>query len=237
VRLAPPPRPGPAATDVASALREAADRFGHRPAVTVLGPDRRDEQGFASLAQWAAKGAHLLTLDLLAEPRDTLRVDLRPGWPLAAVTLAAWWSGLTVSLDDGPATVAVVEEGRPPGTADEVLWIGDAVDGAPLGEVDGEAWVHAVQTFPDQPPAPAAAPELAAIQHHGRAWSQRELLQHGIEDLPGDGPLGIDAATSLSPPALLAAIAVRPLSTGRPTVVLRGTDRTAAAGERVAVWR
>jgi hypothetical protein len=34
----------------------------------------------------------------------------------------------------------------------------------------------------------------------------------------------------------LVALAVRPLVTGRPTVVLRGVPRDVAAGERVATW-
>jgi uncharacterized protein (TIGR03089 family) len=205
--------------------------------VTVLHPSRRDEQGVASLAQWAAKGAHLLELDLLLEPGDVLTLDVPAGWTAAAVALAAWWSGLVVDLDGG-GQVAVVEEGRtPPPGAEEVLWVGGQVDGAPSAPVPGDAWVHAVQSFPDQPPPPRSAPGLLAVVAGDTRWTQEELLAAATEELPAEGTLGLDSATDLSPALTLAAVAVRPLVVGKPTVVLRGDDRAAAAGERVRSWR
>jgi hypothetical protein len=225
--------------DLGAALRSARQELGHRPAVTVLRPERREEQGVASLAQWAAKGAHLLELDLLLEPGDVLALVAPLGWTSAAVALAAWWSGVAVTLDPelaGP-TVAVVEEGRvPPAGAEEVFWLGAAVDGAPLGPVPGEAWVHAVQSFPDQPPAPRAAAELTAVVDRDRRWTHAELLALVEERLPDHGTLGLDGAEALPAPLALAAVAVRPLVVGRPTVVLRDVDRGRADGEKVAVW-
>jgi hypothetical protein len=238
VQLAPPSAVRPSPPDLAAALRSAQQELGHRPAVTVLGSDRRDEQGVASLAQWAAKGAHLLELDLLLEPGDVLLLDAPLGWTVAAVALAAWWSGITLTVDPTtPASAAVVEEGRtPPQDAEEVFWLGAAVDGAPTGEVPGEAWAHAVQTFPDQPPSPRAAPDLLALVAGGERWTHAELIA-ATEGLPQAGALGIDRATTLSAGLALAAVAVRPLLVGKPTVVLRHGDRSAAAGERVTSWR
>lgn len=237
VRLDAPRSPRPAPGDLATALARARDDLGHRPAVTVLGPDRRDEQGVASLAQWAAKGAHFLELDLMLEPGDRLAVDLEVGWPLAAVALAAWWAGIAIDLD-GAAPVAVVHEGRTaPPTAEDVLWIGDAVDGAPTGEVAGEAWTSTVQTFPDHPPPARAAAELAAIVTAGRVLTQAEVVTAATSLLGDGGSLGLDAASELPIELQLTALAVRPLLAGRPTVVLRnGVDRAAAAGEKVATW-
>lgn len=233
MQLSPPPGSRPAPEDLATALREAAERLGHRPAVTVLHPERRDEQGVASLAQWAAKGAHLLQADLLLEPGDRLAVRMPVGWPLAAVTLAAWWAGIVVTLD-GPAEVAVVHEGHePPPGADDVLWTGDAVDGAPVGPVAGEPWAQAVQAFPDHPPAPAAHRDGAALEHAGEVSSQHDLIRR-IEG--EEGTLGLDLAT-IGLEEGLVAVAVRPLVTGRHTVVLDGVGREAAEGERVRVWR
>jgi uncharacterized protein (TIGR03089 family) len=237
VQLAAPTARRPLPGNLAEALHAARDALGHRPAVTVLGAQRRDEQGVASLAQWAAKGAHLLELDLLLEPGDVLTLDAPIGWTTAAVCLACWWSGITVSVGGPSGTVAVLEEGRdPPPDADDVLWLGDAVDGAPTTEVDGEAWVHAVQTFPDQPPPPRATPDLPALVVAGRSWSQAELVRTAA-DLPSAGTLGLEDAEALPPATAIAALVVRPLLVGRPTVVLRGVDRDAAAGERVTVWR
>jgi uncharacterized protein (TIGR03089 family) len=237
MQLAPPTAVRPTPPDLATALRGAREELGHRPAITVLGRDRRDEQGVASLAQWAAKGAHLLELELLLEPGDVLTLDAPTGWTAAAVALAAWWSGVIVQLDPRAASpVAVVEEGRsPPEGTEDVLWLGAAVDGAPLGDVPGEAWVHAVQSFPDQPPTPRAGAELLAVLAGTERWTQAELIA-ATAGLPPAGTLGLDDRSTLPPALALAAVAVRPLLVGRPTVVLRDADRDAAVGERVAVW-
>lgn len=233
MQLAPPPGSRPTPPDLASALRNTAEELGHQPAITVLRPGRRDEQGLASLAQWTAKGAHLLEADLLLEPGDRLALRGPVGWPMAVVALAAWWAGIVVTLD-GDAEVAVVHEGHPPPPgAVDVLWVGDAVDGSPTVAVDGEPWAEAVQAFPDQPPTPRATADAPALEHGATAASHRELIARvGVEQ----GVLGIDAATIDTVEGLVA-VAVRPPVTGRATVVLAGTTREAADGERVRVWR
>lgn len=230
-------RPLPPADDLAGALRTAAQTLGDRPAVTVLRADRREEQGFASLAQWAAKGAHLLEMEHLLKPGDRLALVGPPGWLPAAVCLAAWWAGVTVALDGG-APVAVVHEAcEPPADAGEVLSFGDALDGSPTSSGgpagDAEPWPVAVQLFPDQPPEPRAGPDLPALRAEGRGWSQQEVLQ---EVAAGrlEGPLGVDGGPP--PRAWLPAVAVRPLRAGEPTVVLAGAERRAAEKEGVSTW-
>ena len=240
MQLAPPDAGAPRATDVATALATARDRLGHRPAVTVISDRGREEQGVASLAQWAAKGAHLLELDLLLQPGDPLHLNAPLSWTSAAVCLAAWWSGIAVT---GPTTggVSVVHESRRPrDDVDELFRLGDAPDGAPLEDVPGEAWTSAVQTFPDRPPPPRAEPGTVALRLEGREYRQSELLAAAAElgegtlgvvtDVVGE-PLGLDATSAL------VAVALRPLVTGRPTVLLRGVDRSRADGERVRSWR
>lgn len=235
MQLRPPVEPRTTPSDVASGLTSAVDRLGFRPAVTVLRPERRDEQGFATLAQWTAKGAHLLEADLLAGPGDRLHLDVAPGWTLAAACLAAWWAGCTVTLD-GDAEVAILEEGRePPDAAVDVLWVGAAIDGAPLETVVGEVYAQAVQTWPDQPPPPRAAAELPALVAGQRRWTQQELLAEAA-GLGAAGTLGLDAA-SADPVTAILAIAARPVALGAATVVLAGADREAASGDAVASWR
>lgn len=224
----------PPSTDVATALRVAAEQLGHRPALTVVRPDGREEQGFASLAQWAAKGAHLLELDQLLEPGMRVAVTGPPGWMPAAVALAAWWAGLVVVVD-GPADTAVVHETATAPDANEVLWTGDAPDGSPIGDVPGEAYAVAVQAFPDQPPPPRAAPDQPALLAGGRSWTQTELLDTALSLAEPDATLGLE--TLDRPELWLPAVAVRPLVTGRPTVVLRDVDHERAAGEGVTAWR
>lgn len=235
MQLAPPPGSRPTPPDLPTALRDAATQLGHRPAVTLLRAERREEQGVASLAQWAAKGAHLIEADLLLEAGDRLALRAPVGWGAAAVALAAWWAGILVTLD-GDAEVAVVHDSlEPPPGANDVLWLGDAVDGSPVTAVVGEAWAQAVQAFPDQPPVPHGHGGAPALDHRGTVATQRELIDR-VAEADEPGTLGLDAAT-VDPVEGLLAVAVRPLLTGRPTVVLDGTDHAAAEGERVAVWR
>ncbi|MFP4634748.1 MAG: TIGR03089 family protein [Nitriliruptoraceae bacterium] len=237
MRLEPPPTTRSRPDEVATALRDAAERLGHRPAVTVLLPDGRQEQSVASLAQWAAKGAHLLELDLQLEPGDRLHLDVPPSWPAVAVVLACWWAGIAVTLD-GDAEVAVVHADRDGPAGAEVLRVGDGFDGAPPDTGHDEAWVRAVQAFPDQPPTPRAASGLAAMVSDGAVLTQAELLAI-LDERPGAdaGPLGIVAPRDGGVDATtLVDLALRPLVSGRPTVVVRGVGREAADGERVGVW-
>jgi uncharacterized protein (TIGR03089 family) len=185
VQLTPPSRPDPDVTDLAAALRGATQRVGAGPAITVLFPDGRQEQGMASLAQWAAKGAHLLELDAMLGPGDTIGLDAPLSWTSAAVCLAAWWAGIAISLD-GDAEVVVVHEDRHGAmTADEGYVLGDAIDGGPAGDLDVEPWVRAVQTFPDQPPLPRASADAVALRAGSRSWTQRDLLERARTLAPG----------------------------------------------------
>jgi hypothetical protein len=233
VQLGASPGALPASTSIAEALRVAATRLGHRPAVTVLGEGVREEQGFASLLRWAAKGAHLLEIEALTEPGEVLLLDGEVGWATAAVVYAAWWAGLVVSTEDEDPTVAVV--GRPPGDRSPgpdafVYTLEPYSAGTPA---DAEPWTSAVQTFPDQPPSPRGDGDSLALRTGDRtAWTQSELLT--ASGRWGDeGVLGISAdADALS--GLLAL--VRPLRVGRPTVVIAGGGLEAAKAEGIDRW-
>lgn len=191
-----------------------------------------------SLAQWAAKGAHLLELDLLLSPGDRISLDAPLSWTSAAVCLAAWWAGVTVTLD-GDAEVAVVHPDRKVPQDVELFSVGDAIDGSP-GSVEGselggaEPWVRAVQSFPDQPPAPQAAAEQAALRLGGRDYTHAQVMD--IARTMGTGTAGV-VADQTPPLEGLIAVTARPLVTHRPTVVVRqGVDRSAAEGDRVRHW-
>ncbi len=233
MQLSPPSRPDPHARDLAAALQDAHRQVGSGPAVSVLFPEGRQEQGMTSLAQWAAKGAHLLELDLLLQPGDRLHLDAPLSWTSAAVCLAAWWAGVTVTLD-GDAEVAVVYGDRPTPAQAEVFRVGDAIDGSPGPGVDGpEPWVRAVQTFPDQPPPPRAASDRVAVRAGGRDYTHTEVVD--LARSMGEGTAGVDAAGA-PPFEGLVATAARPLVHHRPTVVLRGVEAEAAEADRVRHW-
>ncbi|MDP9023411.1 MAG: hypothetical protein M3N57_12100 [Actinomycetota bacterium] len=222
----------PDATDLAEALRGAAETLGHRPAITVLRPDRRDEQGFASLLRWTAKGAHLLELECLLEPGDRVRLHSPAGWPAAVVCLAAWWIGAGLTVDRDAPVAVHHEQLHAPEDADDVYAVGDAPDGTPTAQTSSEPWAVAVQAFPDVHPNPQAAAQRPALFTGGEQRTQAELLAaaHQWQD---EGALGMPA--NVEPAVWIPAI-IRPLVTGEPTVILAGVDRGAASAERVAVW-
>ncbi|MCC5947654.1 MAG: hypothetical protein JJT89_04285 [Nitriliruptoraceae bacterium] len=247
MRLGPPTRNGPPPDDVAVAVRQAAHQLGHRPAVTLLLPAGRQEQSAASLAQWAAKGAHLLQTDLFLEPGDEVRLDAPWSWTTAAVALAVWWAGGVVRL--GPGGAPVLDVLGPDGPADpdgEVLTVGDGIDGAPTttaGGPGGLAWTREAQPFPDQPPPPAGAPDAAAVRSGDTTHHQRALLERAAAMGDADGTAGLavagtapDGAVHVDPVDALALVALRPLLTGAPTLIARGVDQQAAAGDRVRCW-
>lgn len=221
------------ARDVASAVRRVASSAGHRPALTLLAPTGRQEQSFTSVAQWVSKTAHWLALDLLLEPGDRLGVVGPPGWVPAVAALGAWWAGLTVVLGpeaDGADVVVAHADGVPAVTGDLVVW-GWEFDGTPASAGPTEPFVHAVQPFPDDPPAPVGTERDTALDDGARTLTQAELLA-SVHDEPANSA-GVDPTAS----PWLPAATVRPLVTGRPTVLLApGVDRTAADGDRVAHW-
>jgi hypothetical protein len=262
---------GPRPQTTPEAVTRGASALGHRPAVSLLLPDGRQEQSGASLAQWAAKGAHLLQLDLLLEPGDEVRLAAPWSWTTAAVALAVWWAGGVVRLDATgsvhEAGIAVVGPDGDPGDAPDVFVLGDGIDGAPQVDRPGghEAWTRAAQPFPDQPPPPRATPEMPAIRQGGRSFDHRAVLDLAagrgevgtlaLEVGSSTGAPGVprpqppqdavpetdaapetDAVAEVDAATALALIALRPLLSGRPTVILRGVDRTAADGDRVTDW-
>jgi hypothetical protein len=248
---------GPPADDVPTALEQARAALGQRPAITVRhapagGEDSdgsRREQGFASLAGWVAKGAHLVRDELGLGPGDELGLAGPACWPVAAVALAAWWVGVTL-IPAEAAEVAVVHTGSEGATAAgaTLLWVGDAMDGT--GTLDpsrpwGEWWTEAVIPFPDRPPTPARDGGLAAVRTATGAISQRALLaatQDAMKDASGVlGLLRRPSGTATIDADELALLALRPLVTGSATVVLADivTDPLLArivASERISAW-
>ena len=247
------------AEDVPAAVRAAA-AGGHRPAITLLLPSeggpaeggpvaatRRDdagrrpaarasvrqEQAFASLAQWTAKTAHWIALELLLEPGDRLGIVGPPGWVPAAAALGAWWAGLTVVVGPQAPQADVVlshVDGVPDVSGDLVVW-GWGFDGAPTRNGPADAFVEQVQPFPDDPPAPLGTAPSPALDDGTEVATQAAMLDT-LRDAPAE-TVGVESSSR----HWLATAALRPLLTGRPTVLLApGVDRDAAAGDRVASW-
>lgn len=239
MQLAGRPVTAPPPTDLAEVLRSGTARLGHRPAVTVLHGHARYEQSGTSLANWAAKGAHLLELDHLVGPDIVVDLDAPACWTVAAAALATWWLGgaVRVAAEGGDGVVTVRHETRLEArdvTRDgPTLVVGDALDGGPTSPVTDPVWTHEALPMPDALPAPRARSDGLALLQDTRAWSPREIID--LAGSLGNGVLGVEVAR-VDPAMALVATAVRPYLTGWATVVLRGVDRDAAAAERVSAW-
>jgi hypothetical protein len=249
-----------AASDIATALSGAATTLGQRPAVTSLGREGRHEQGFVSLAGWAAKGANLLRDEFGLGAGDRIGVASPPGWPLAAVTLAAWWLGVVVVPAATPGLAVRVRHtgaaasvtDRAPGDRDggTTLWIGEAVDGSGVPPTPGdECWTDAVIPYPDRAPTPMRDGSVLALDlMDGAAVTQHQLL-HALADDPG-GAIGIlrqgdeDLFARTDAALLLSALVLRPMVTGAASVVAATAERSGvgidleriATAERVIRW-
>lgn len=227
--------PGRDASTVADGLRSAARSLGQRPAITVLRPERRDEQGHTSILRWTAKGAHLLRDEWGVGDGDLVRVDAPADWTTAVVCLSTWWVGAVVVIAASrEAALRVAHEARVgTGGGEPDLVVGDAIDGGPAGDAAAEAWTHAARIHADEPPTPHGDGDAPAVLlGDGTSLTQRDLLDEAMR-WGATGTLGLDRASGPSDwlPAL-----VRPFLTGVPTVVLAGSDPTAAERERVEVW-
>ena len=223
------------AEDVATAVRTAASTAGHRPVLTLIAPDgSRQEQAAVSAAQWASKTAHWVALELLLEPGDRFGIVGPVGWVPAVAALGAWWAGLTVVVGPEASRADVVlshVDGVPDVTGDLVVW-GWGFDGAPSGDGPADAFVHQVQPFPDDPPAPLGTAPSPALDDGTGVATQAAMLET-LRDVPTE-TVGVDGG---APAHWLVTAALRPLVTGKPTVLLApGVEREAASGDRVASW-
>jgi hypothetical protein len=126
-----------------------------------------------------------------------------------------------------------------------VRW-GYGFDGADA-DADGDMFTWVVQEFPDHPPPPRGVAGSPAMGGGKVVPSQQDLLEQwrgssGAAGVDGAAVAAGAAGAAGAPGAAeaagwLAAAAVRPLVTGRPTVLLGpGVGRDAAVGDRVTDW-
>ncbi len=115
-------------------------------------------------------------------------------------------------------------------SGDLVVW-GWGFDGAPTSNGPGDAFVEVVQPFPDDPPAPRGTAPSPALDDGSDVATQGAMLDT-LREAAAE-TVGVDAGAT----HWLGTAALRPLLTGRPTVLLApGVDRAAAEGDRVATW-
>lgn len=242
MRLPGAPGDAPTSTDVPDLLMTAAHALGHRPAVTVVSPSLRTEQGVASLAAWCAKGAHLIADELGLAPGDVLGLDAPPSWTTAAVCLAAWWAGVTIVAGDDADVVVVHARRRRPDAA-RIVVVGDDIDGGDAGVDPDDTWTLLAQSFPDRAPEARGGPDAIAVRLATTTLTQRGLIARAHEG--PDGTLGLVAHGASGPVGAgrdestvdaLVAVALRPLVRAASTVVALDVDPDTVTREGVAHW-
>lgn len=233
--------PLPPSTSLEQALQQAVAGRGHAPAVTVIDAAGRHEQGLASLAQWTAKGAHLLASELGLTPGEVVAIDAPASWTVAAVALAAWWNGLGVTVDRSRfATASLVVRGqhdaqspddhRADTSPQRTLWLGGHRDGLP-DDPALPSWTAEAQWMPDVAPPAHQGDQVALIADSG----EHTLAQ--LMDIARQWPPGtLGVISDALDVQMLTALAIRPVTTGFATVVVDGVDVAQADGDRVAFW-
>ncbi len=169
-----------------AALGRSLGRDGGRPFVTYY-DDRtaeRVELSVATLANWVAKTANLVTDGLGLGPGDTVHLDLPRHWLLPVWALGTWTAGLTVDLDGDPADAQLAVCG-PDGVAaamaaDEVVALSLRPLGAPFpdGLLPGRArdYGREVAGYGDRFVGPGLGPAATALRGGGSAWTLAEAF-------------------------------------------------------------
>ena len=210
------------------ALTARARELGHSPAVVFRHADtgERTELSWATLHNWASKGANLLLDHCDAGLGAQVRLDMPAHWMAPVLSLAAWATGAAVAVE-GECDVHVVHEADEPEGGD--LLVGIGMGGRPMGPVPGDALtVVDVLAQPD---------DFVDDPGDEGAWAvggrtQATLLSEAI----GGGGRVLHAADRVDE-ALLFLVA-RTLPAGTGLVIARGYDdvglKKVATEEKVA---
>ncbi|WP_051267137.1 TIGR03089 family protein [Nakamurella lactea] len=207
-----PPSSGPPSTGPLTArlLLPLLAGDPHLPRLVVHTDLGRTELSTASLANWSAKVAGLLTDELGVVPGDTVVVRLGAGWQTVPVLLGSWWAGAVLTDVDDPGAAAAFVADLPgaDAAADEVF----VVSGHPLGAPATNVLAHQrdftgavlgqADRFGKPPAVDDAAPALFAA---GTRWSVAELMTtatQAAEQFGAGARVLSSAAWSLPDPVL-----------------------------------
>lgn len=164
------------ATTVVAAFTALAADGGGRPLFTYIDDDtgERTELSAATLANWVAKTANLLTDAVGVGIGDVAAVRLPPHWQTAAVLLGCWSAGLAISLEGSePAQVGFT---TPDHLADLVADETYALALHPLG-----------QPFRTGPPA-GTLDYVREVRGHGDHFTGRPVTPADPALVPGLAP-------------------------------------------------
>ncbi|MEP6666430.1 MAG: TIGR03089 family protein [Nocardioidaceae bacterium] len=235
-----PPLPTTPAT-VPDALAAALRADPGRPLVTFYDDamGERIELSVKTFDNWVSKIANLFSHELMLSPGDNVAIDLPTHWLSPVTAVAAWVAGLVVTLPSPgqpPSSTAARIVG-PPALADSPGGTGQVVACSlrPLGgrfvEPLPAGWLDFGAEVPAQPdvvldPVPAG-PDTVAADHHGRLFTQAELVQAGLDAADRVGlSAGGRLATDINPMTGegLAVSLLGPLVTGSSVVLVVNAD-------------
>ena len=199
----PTPTHAPSLTDLA---RDSTRSAGHAPLLTWYDDltGARTELSYATLDNWAAKTANLLSEELDVGPGTSVALDLDGHWTAAVLTLACWKVGAALRLPadpsaaDPPPDVVCCHDSRADAHPDgRLIVVGDGFAAEPLSPVAerdglillGET-VHAFADDYDAVDVTAATPALVrgtASADHATVFARAQAWAAALGDAPRVG--------------------------------------------------
>lgn len=209
---------------VPALLRERLRTSGPQPLLTFCddATGERTELSYATLGNWAAKTANMLTEELGVGRGSRVALELGPHWAAPAIALGTWQVGAALA-DDGEVRFA--EEDAP--DADAVLvgrGLGGRLAAQPPGGVLGYA--EDVLAFADDYDDPDVADTDDALLAAGVRLTQRNLLAAAAAFMDW-GVNAADRVLVMRPPASVDGLAfglLGPLLAGGAAVVVHRPD-------------
>jgi uncharacterized protein (TIGR03089 family) len=207
-------------------LAQRVQERGHSPCLTYYGASaERTELSYATFANWVAKTANLLVEELGLERRGRVALGVTDHWIGAVVAVAAWKVGaVLVPVENMEATdVVVVAESAVDGQVAGhrgLVVVGAGLGGRVAGDTPGLRYGNEVAAFGDDFDDPAVSVEDPAMDWHGVALTQAEVLANA-PDVTGDDRLLV---TGVLGPGL--AIVSAPVGAGAGVVWCPGAEDT-----------
>lgn len=211
------------ADTILTAFHRTAAADATRPVVTYYddATGERTELSAATLDNWVAKTANLLTLGLGLGTGDQAGIGLPPHWQTAAVLLGCWSAGLAIGPADRGEVAFVTTDRVADTRAADVLALALAPLGLPFrpGPPPGAAdYVVEVRAHGDRFAGGMPAPTASALTD---GTTHAQLAERTAGRVPAGARVLIDADAMPDPEDWL----VAPLLAGASIVLCRNLDR------------
>jgi uncharacterized protein (TIGR03089 family) len=149
------------------------------PFVTVLADEGRVELSAATIGNWIAKTAGLLSHDLLLDAGSVIDIDLPLGWQALAWQHAVWRAGMVVGSGTSEAALYVRDEAATlPDTTVDCIRVGRHLLGLPIKPepVDAIDWSSSARPMPDRYNGPTISAATPAFMRDNQVLTHNELL-------------------------------------------------------------